>query len=78
MCTIHICCCEILTVYFCENDSIGSIGQLHLDSSMSEMRYLSSRTIFNHSSFAKMVTGFMKVLPFGCFSLFTGELISFC
>ena len=57
---------------------IGPIGQLHLDSSISELRYLASRTIFNDSPFAKMITGFMNVLPFGCSSLFTGEMISYC
>ena len=57
---------------------IGLIGQLHLDSSISELRYLESRTIFIGSPFAKMITGFMKVLPFGCSSLFAGEMISYC
>ena len=57
---------------------IGSIGHLHLDSSISELRYLASRTIFKDSLFAKMITGFTNVLPFCCFSLFTGEMISYC
>ena len=57
---------------------IGSIGQLHLDSSMSEVRYLASEIFFNDSPFAKMITGLMNVLPFGCSSLFTGKMISDC
>ena len=57
---------------------IGSIGQLHLGSSISEMRYLASRTIFSDSPFARMITGLIKVLPFGCSSLLTGDIISYC
>ena len=45
---------------------------------MSQMRYLASRTIFNDSPFAKMITGFINVLLFGCSFLFTGEMISYC
>ena len=56
----------------------GSIGQLHLDSSMSELKYFASRTIFKDSPFAKMITGLINVLPFGSSSLFTGETISYC
>ena len=51
---------------------MGSIGQLHFDSSISEVRYLASKTIFGDSLFARMITGLIKVLPFGCSSLFTG------
>ena len=50
------------------------MGQLHFDSSISELRYLASKTIFSDSLFARM----MKVLPFGCSSLFTGDIILFC
>ena len=57
---------------------MGSIGQLHFDSSISELRYLASKTIFNDSPFAGMITRLMKVLPFGCSSLFTGDIISYC
>ena len=57
---------------------IGSIGQLHFDSSINELRYLESRTIFNDSLFARMITGLINVLPFGCSSLFTGEIILYC
>ena len=57
---------------------IGSIGQLHFDSSIGELRYLASKTIFNDSPFARMITGLIKVLPFGCSSLFTGEIILYC
>ena len=45
---------------------------------MSELRYLASRTLFNDSPFAKMITGFMNVLHLGRSSLFTGEKISYC
>ena len=54
------------------------MGQLHLDSSISVLRYQASRTIFNDSPLAKMITGLIKVLPFGCSSLFTGDIISYC
>ena len=57
---------------------IGSIGQLHFDSSISELRYLASKTIFNVSPFARMITRLLNVLPFGCSSLFTGEIILYC
>ena len=63
------------------------MGQLHIDSSISELRYLASRTIFSDSLLAKMITGLIKVLPFGCSllcslfyftcSLFTGDIISY-
>ena len=53
------------------------MGQLHLDSSISELRSFASKTIFKDSLFAKMITGFMNVLPFSCSSLFTGEMISY-
>ena len=56
---------------------IGSIGQFHLDSSISELRYLASRTIFDDSPFAKMIKGLTNVLIFCCFSLFTGEMVSY-
>ena len=45
---------------------------------MIELRYLVSRTIFNNSPFAKMIKGFINVLPFGCTSLFTIEMSSYC
>ena len=57
---------------------MGSIGQLHLDSSVNELRYLASKTIFSDSPFAKMITGLINVLPFGCSYLFTGDIISYC
>ena len=57
---------------------MGSIGQLHLDSSISDLRYLASRTIFSDSPLARMITGLIKVLPFGCSSLITGDIISYC
>ena len=57
---------------------MGSIGQLHFDSSISELRYLASRTNLSDSPFARMITGLIKVLPFGCSSLFTGDIVSYC
>ena len=37
------------------------MGQLHLDSSISELRYLASATIFNDSPLARLITGLMNV-----------------
>ena len=54
------------------------MGQLHLNSSMNELRYLASRTFFNDSPFASLITVFINVFPFGCSSLFTGERILYC
>ena len=54
------------------------MAQLHLDSSMSELRYLVSRTIFNGFPLARMITGFINVITFGCSSLFTEEMSSYC
>ena len=54
------------------------MGQLHFDSSISELRYLASKTIFGDLLFARMITGLIKVLPFGCSFLFTGAIISYC
>ena len=65
-----------LPFIFVKIDCIGSMGLLHFDSSISELRYLASKTIFSDSPFARMITGLMKVLPFGCSALFTGDIIS--
>ena len=54
------------------------MGQLHLDSSIRELRYLASRTIFSDSPLARMITGLIKMLGFGCSSLLTGDIISYC
>ena len=54
------------------------MGHLHLDSSNGELRYLASRTIFSDSRIARMITGLIKVLHFGCFSLLSGDIISYC
>ena len=56
---------------------VGSIGQLHLDSSMVELRYQASRTVFSDSPLARIITGLIKLFPFGCSSLFTGDIISY-
>ena len=45
---------------------------------MSELRYLASKTIYRDSPLARMITGLIKVFPFGCSSLFTGDMISDC
>ena len=45
---------------------------------MSELRYLTIRTIFDDSHFAKMITGFTNVFHSGCSSLFTWEMVSYC
>ena len=45
---------------------------------MREVRYLASKAIFNASPLAKIITELMNVTLFGCFSLFTGEMISYC
>ena len=57
---------------------IGSLGQLHLDSLKSELRYLASRTVFSDSPLARIKTGLIKAFPFGCSSLFTGDMIWHC
>ena len=57
---------------------MGSIGQFHFESSISELRYLASKTFFSDSPLARMITGLIKVFPFGCSSLFTGEITSYC
>ena len=69
---------KYLPFIFVKITCIGSIGQLHFDSSISELRYLASKTVFSDSPFARMITGLMKVFTFGCSSLFTVEIISYC
>ena len=46
---------------------IVSIGQLHLDSSMTELRNLASRTLFSDSRLAKIITGLIKGVSFWLF-----------
>ena len=62
---------------FVEITRMGSRGQLHFESSISELRYLPSRPIFSDSPLARMITELIKVLPFGCSSLFTADIISY-
>ena len=69
---------KYLPFIFVKITCIVSMGQLHFDSSISELRYLASKTIFSDSPFARMITGLMKVFHLGCSSLFTGEIISYC
>ena len=49
-----------------------------LDSAMSELRYFASRTFLNNFLVAKIILGFINVLPFGCSSLYTEKMISYC
>ena len=55
---------KYLPFIFVRITSKGSMGQLHFDSSISELRYLASRTIFSDSPLAKTITGLINVLPF--------------
>ena len=57
--------------------STGSIGQLHLDSSIILFKYLASKTIFSDSPFHRMITGFVNVLLVDNCSLLTGDTISY-
>ena len=69
---------KYLPFIFVKITCIGSMGQLHFDSSISELRYLASKTIFSDSPLTRNITGLMQVLPFGCSSLFTGDIVSYC
>ena len=53
------------------------MSQLHLSFLMREMKYLASKTVFNDSLLARIITRFMNMFPFGFF-LFTEEIISYC
>ena len=75
---VHFSSDKILSVFLVNFTWIASMGQLHLDSSIRKMKYLVSKTIFSDSPLARMITGFIKVLPFGCSFLFTGDMISYC
>ena len=68
---------KYLPFIFVKITCMGSIGQLYFDSSISELRYLASKTFFSDSPFARMITGLIKVLPFDFSYLFTGEIISY-
>ena len=57
---------------------IGSMGWLPLESSISELRHLASRTFSNEFPLARIKNGFLNVFRFGCSSFLTGEMISFC
>ena len=66
---------KLVPFIFASISCIGSMGQLNLDSSVREMRYLAPGTIFSDSTLARL----MKVFPLGCSSFFfTGDMISFC
>ena len=69
---------KYLPFIFVKITCIDSMGQLHFNSLISELRYLASKTIFSDSPFARRITGLVKVLLFGCSSLFTGDIISYC
>ena len=57
--------------------STGSIGQLHLYSSIKLFKYRASNTIFNDSPFRRINTGFVNVFPVDYCSLFTGAVMSY-
>ena len=57
--------------------STGSIGQLHLDSSITLFKYRASNTIFNDSPFRRIITGFVNVFPVENCSLLTGAIMSY-
>ena len=56
---MQISCRKEISVYLCEKYLNRFIGELHLDLSMMELRYLASKTIFNDSPLVKIITGFM-------------------
>ena len=56
----------------------SSTGQLHLDSSVCELRSLVSRKKLYESPLARIMTGFPNVFPFGSSSFKIGEIISCC
>ena len=51
---------KYLPFIFVKITCIGSMGQLHFDSSINELRYLESKTIFSDSPFARMIKGLIK------------------
>ena len=53
---------KLVPFIFASISCIGSMGQLNVDSSVREMRYLAFRTIFSDSTLARL----MKVFPIGC------------
>ena len=57
--------------------STGSIGQLHLDSSIMLFNYCASNTIFNDSPFCRIIYGFVNVFPVDNCSLLTGTIMSY-
>ena len=75
VCAIHIRSGIILSV-FLRFTCIGSMGQLHFDLSIGEIKYRASRTILSDSPLARLFTGLMNVFLLGRCFLFTGEIIS--
>ena len=67
-------CPFIFVSYTC----IGSVGQMHFDSSIREYTYRASRTILNQSPLARKILGMMNMYSLGCCFFFTGEIISYC
>ena len=57
--------------------STGSIGQLHLDSSIMLFKYCASNTKFNDSPFRRINYGFVNVFPVDNCSLLTGAIMSY-
>ena len=48
------------------------------DIKLRKLRSLAYRTNFGGSPLARILTGLIKVLPFGCSFSFTGDIISYC
>ena len=57
---------------------MGSMGQLHFDSSSREFYHCASETTFSdYSPLARIITGFMnKCFSVGFLFFFTGDIIS--
>ena len=73
VCTVQVRGCKKFSVYLCENYLSWFYRPITFRFMMSELRYLASRTIFNDSPIAKIITGFMNVFLFGCSTVFNGE-----
>ena len=69
-------CSSLVQSILVNATSNGSIGQLLLDLSIILFKYLASRTIFKDSTFRKMMTEFVKMLPVDNCSVLMGEILS--
>ena len=57
---------------------IGSMGQFHFDSSISDFKYRATKTILRDSLMARLMTEFINVFPMSCCSLLTSEINLYC